>query len=266
MKPGRSGAVIGSLPSDAAKSKHRLVGLVARRQRADHFDQLHQRHGIEEVQAAEPIRPLRRRRQLGDAQRRGVRDEDRVRPDDLLERRVGLPLVVEVLDDRLDDEVAVLQALERRRAARGSPSVVSRVPAATLPLPRLVQELLDPADALVERDVVDLADDRLVAGRRADLRDTGSHQPAAEHANRFDFHHATSTIAAIPWPPPMQAVGKPTLLPAAPQFQEHGQHQPRAASCRAGARARSRRRSRSPCRGRARAPSPPRDTARRTLR
>jgi len=53
MKPGRSGAAIGSLPSEVAND----------------FDQLHQRYGIEEVKAAEPIRALRCDCQLGDAQR-----------------------------------------------------------------------------------------------------------------------------------------------------------------------------------------------------
>ena len=78
MNPGLSGAVIGSLPSDCAKAKTVLIRLVARRQAADHFDELHQRHRVEEVQAGEPIGPLRLRRQLGDAERRGVRAEDRV--------------------------------------------------------------------------------------------------------------------------------------------------------------------------------------------
>ena len=47
--------------------------LLARRQRRDDFDQLHQRYGIEEVKTAEAIRALRKGRQLGDAQRGRVR-------------------------------------------------------------------------------------------------------------------------------------------------------------------------------------------------
>ena len=52
MKPGLSGAVIGSLPERLRKREDRLVRLVARRQRADDLDELHQRHRVEEMQPA----------------------------------------------------------------------------------------------------------------------------------------------------------------------------------------------------------------------
>ena len=44
-------------------------------------------------------------------------------------------------------------------------------------------------------DVLDLADDRLVAGRRAHLRDPGAHQAATEHADRLDRHSCHSQSA-----------------------------------------------------------------------
>ena len=87
----------------------RIVRLLARRQRANHFDQLHQRHGIEEVQAADLVGPLR-------AGASSVMQSDDVfdairqfGPDHGLDLRVGLLLDLDVLDDRFDHEVAVLQ-------------------------------------------------------------------------------------------------------------------------------------------------------------
>ena len=56
-------------------------------QRADHLDQLHQRHRVEEVQADEPVGPLGAGRQLGDAERRGVRGDQAVRADHRLDLR-----------------------------------------------------------------------------------------------------------------------------------------------------------------------------------
>ena len=52
----------------------------------------------------------------------------------------------------------------------------------------IVEELPDAPEPLVERDVVHLADDRLVAGRGAHLRDAGPHQPATQHTDGLDFH------------------------------------------------------------------------------
>ena len=75
-----------SAPCRSMRERRRpLVRLVARRQRADDLDQLHERHRIEEVEAAESIRPLGRGRDLGDAERRRVGREivagaDRPRP------------------------------------------------------------------------------------------------------------------------------------------------------------------------------------------
>ena len=69
------------LLADRAGIRHqRVVGLLAGRQRANHFDQLHQRHGIEEVQAGDLVGPLGAGAELGDAERRGVRRDDAVRP------------------------------------------------------------------------------------------------------------------------------------------------------------------------------------------
>ena len=81
--------------------------------RADHFDQFHQRHGIEVVHAADTVAVLERARDRGDADGRGVRGDDRLGRDHGLEFAEQLLLHLEILEHRLDDDVAALQAPER---------------------------------------------------------------------------------------------------------------------------------------------------------
>ena len=76
---------------------------------ADHLDQLHQRHGIEVVHAADAIAVLQRAGDRGDADRRGVRRQDRVGRDHRLELAEQLLLDLEVLEHRLDHDVAALE-------------------------------------------------------------------------------------------------------------------------------------------------------------
>ena len=88
---------------------------------ADHLDHLHQRHRVEEVEAADPLRPLARGRDRGDLQRRGVGRDQAVVRHYALEMAEQLALRLQVLDDRLDDDVArgeVRQARARSRSGR----------------------------------------------------------------------------------------------------------------------------------------------------
>ena len=153
------------------------------------LDELHQRHRIEEVQAAEPVGPLRRRRQLGDAERRGVGDEDRVRADDRLRapRR----------SSRFSSRFSTIASMTRSQSFRSSnvvvpdrlPSVASRASAVTLPLatPSSRNFSMRPRP-FCRNVVVHFAHDRLVTRRRAHLRDARAHQSAAQHADRLDRH------------------------------------------------------------------------------
>ena len=88
---------------------------------------------------------------------------------DRLEREVGFRLLVDVLDDRLDDDVAGVQVIELRGAGEvgEGPLLVLRrhfslVDAA-------LKELLDPSQAFLDERVLDLADDGFVARRRRRL-------------------------------------------------------------------------------------------------
>ena len=55
-------------------------------------------------------------------------------------------------------------------------------------LDRAAELLLDLADALLERRVVDLAEHDVVARLRAHLRDAVAHEPGAEHSHLVDVH------------------------------------------------------------------------------
>ena len=55
-------------------------------------------------------------------------------------------------------------------------------------LHELAEALVDPGHALVEKFLLDLDHDRVVAGLRRDLRDARSHQAAAEDAHFLDCH------------------------------------------------------------------------------
>jgi hypothetical protein len=201
MKPGLSGAVIGSF-------------VVRRRQAAHDLHQLHQGNRIEEVQAAEPIRPLGARGEFGNAQRRRIGRKDALRSDDRIEGRVRGGLVVDVLDDGLDDQVARRHRHELGDAREVAERFVARLGRHLPLLDAAVQKLPNPAEPLVEGALIHLADDRLEARRGRHLRDPGAHQAASQHADCSDFHpallfYSRSMIAAMPCPPPMHAVARP---------------------------------------------------------
>ena len=74
--------------------------------------------------------------------------------DDLLERGVGLLLLFEALDNGLDNEVAVLQRLERRRAAQVGGRRIARF-RRDLPFRHaVVEKLSNPADHVVLPEVI----------------------------------------------------------------------------------------------------------------
>ena len=98
--------------ADAVR-EHALVRLGT----GDDLEQLHVADGVEEVQHEEVLLEVRRAalRHLRDAEAGRVRRDDAVLGHDLLELLEERLLGLDLLDDRLDDEVAVL------RACRGRP-------------------------------------------------------------------------------------------------------------------------------------------------
>lgn len=71
---------------------------------ADDLDELLHRGGVEEVHADDALGVLRRDGDLGDRQGRGVRREDRVGGDHLVDLAEQFLLEVQVLRHGLDDE------------------------------------------------------------------------------------------------------------------------------------------------------------------
>jgi hypothetical protein len=76
------------------------------------LDQPHDLGGVEEVHADDVLRARGRRGEVDDRQRRGGRREDRPGLADLVEVLEQRGLDLEVLGDRLDDEVDVTEVVE----------------------------------------------------------------------------------------------------------------------------------------------------------
>src|SRR5207248_971415 len=108
--------------------------------------------------------------------------------DDRVQLRPDLLLDVEVLDNGLDDEVAVGERLEVGRAAHARERRVAlgRRELALLDLARV--PLLDPREALVHEALLDVAERDLEARLRRDLRDAVPHLSRSEDADPPDLH------------------------------------------------------------------------------
>ena len=76
------------------------------------LDQLHHRRRVEEVDAADQFRAGRRHREFDDRKRRGVGREDRSGLGDAVEFGEERRLHGEILDDRLDHQIAVGEVAE----------------------------------------------------------------------------------------------------------------------------------------------------------
>ena len=164
--------------------------------RAHDLDELHQLHGVEEVQADEARRAARGDRHLADRERAGVRGEDRRRlaqRAELLEERL---LGVEVLDDGLDHEVAVGEVLLGSRAADagarrrrlGLGLFLGRLAVLDGLLGELREALVDAAETAVQELLLGLEHDHRAAALGRDLHDAVAHQAAAHHAHFLNRH------------------------------------------------------------------------------
>ncbi len=144
------------------------------------------------MQTDEALGALRGSHQLGHADGRSIRREDRVFLDDGVELRVSLALFGHVLDDGLDDDVAVGKVLHvggaleprlRGRLLLGGDAALFR---AALDQPR--ERLLDAGKTLVEKLLFLLEHDHVATRCGRDLRDARAHQTTTEYANFFDIH------------------------------------------------------------------------------
>jgi hypothetical protein len=174
------------------KGVGRVEDLVARERGSDHLDQGQHRRGVEEVHADDAFPAARCVRDLRDGERRGVRREDRVGLDDLLQLAEELPFDAEVLEGGLDHELARAEVGEvghEREPSERRVLVVLRQ-AAFLDASREV--MVDPLARLLSELGSDLAADYVEPGLQANLRDPGAHGAEADHADATDLHGARS--------------------------------------------------------------------------
>ena len=110
----RANGLLARLLRPLEGGRERGVGALLR---ADDLDEREQRRRVEEVHADHALRMLGRLGDGMDRDRRGVRREDRVGPHEAVELGEHLALRLELLDDRLDHEIAVGQVGELGREA-----------------------------------------------------------------------------------------------------------------------------------------------------
>jgi len=124
-----------------------------------------------------------------------VRGQDRLRLDDPVQRGKECALGLQLLDDRLDHEVAPAEVCD----VSGQPEPPERRVALVLREPSLLdaarQVVLDRRAAPLAELLGDLAADGLEAGLDAELRDTGAHRAQPDDRDLGDLHPA---ILAFP--------------------------------------------------------------------
>src|SRR5205823_10648871 len=100
-----------------------------------------------------------------------------------------------ILDDRLDDDVAAGQVVERSGPLQPRQSGVAIFSRELSLLDELAEAFADAADAFVEKLLLDFADHRFVARLRSRLRDARAHEAAAEDSDSLDVCHAVLLLA-----------------------------------------------------------------------
>ena len=189
-KPGVSWHADGDLAQPLDRRERRLHRIVGRELRAHDLDQRHQGGRVEEVHAHDSLGRRGRRCDLGDGQGRRIAREHRVGAADRLELREERPLGVELLDDRLDHEVAVGERVELRRRAQAGDCVVPLLVGA-LPLLDLArEEMPDPTCGGLTELGRHLAADHVEARLHGDLRDPGAHRAEPDDTDPLHVHGA----------------------------------------------------------------------------
>ena len=174
---------------------------------ADDLDEGQHRDGVEEVEADDPLGVLEALAHRGDRERGRVRHEQALGGDDRLERAEDLALEVELLEHRLEDEVAAGVRLDPR--ARGD----DRAEEARLAL----------AEASLRDEAGQLAPDRLdrpldplgvdvgqhdghLEAAEEERRELGCHQAGADDADALDPPRRRLRDPRGPLDPPLDHV------------------------------------------------------------
>ncbi len=187
------------LPQRLGERPRALEGLLAGRHRLHDFDQLHDRHGIEEVEPDRAIGPGGGGGHLDDRQRRGVGREDRVRRTELVELHEHRVLDFDVLDDGLDHDVAIGEVAELGRAAHARERRLAVRRGHLLLLDRFLHESADLLERPLPVRLLHLACNDLVARLRADVDDPAPHEARPENTHLLDLLLAHSPSLRREW-------------------------------------------------------------------
>ena len=142
------------------------------------------------MHADEAIRAAGSAGDLGDADRRRVAGEDRVRRADLVQLAEQVVLDGQALEHRLDHQVAVGEVVELRRAVPLRHDLGQLARAASLPRSTLLRRKPSVCAArAVQRVLVQVEHAGPKARARADDGDAGAHGAGAGNADGLDLAH-----------------------------------------------------------------------------
>src|SRR5690606_6114227 len=166
--------------------------LVAGRDGAHDLDQLHDGHGIEEVEADDAVGALRRGGHRRDGERAGVAGEDGLGRADAVQLAKHRVLGLEVLGDGLDDEVGVTEVCERRGGTDPVEGLIAQGGVELALLDGAIEAARDGLEAALAELVAHLADPRAIPRPGRDLRDPAPHQAAAQDGHCLYLRHRSS--------------------------------------------------------------------------
>src|SRR6202167_5295374 len=155
---------------------------------ADYFHQLHDRHRIEKVHAQETVRTLRKHGHFGDGERRSVAGENGVFGTNFIERGPELALRGQLLDDRFDYQIGILQVFQMGGAAQASANQIAIGGSKRTFIHQALEIFFDRLQSLVEELLGHFADRNLAARLSRHLRDARAHQAAPYDPDFFDRH------------------------------------------------------------------------------
>ena len=162
--------------------KRRNQGWIAP-QAADHFDEAHQRRWVEEMQAADALRPFAAGRDLGHRQRGRIGGEHAVSRHTLFQRAEQLAFGRKVFDDGLDDDAGPLRVVERIDRLQTVQQVFFGRGSHALLDHQAFETFIDRRNRLLHRAVTGIEKQRGDTRLRAHLRDAAAHGAGAEYGN-----------------------------------------------------------------------------------
>ena len=209
MNPGESAQATGVRSHEATSAIARAAtsGDVGRA--AHDLDEAHHRRRIEEVETEDALRAGRRLGDRGDRERARVRREDRVGRGDGVEHPEDRPLEVQILERGLDDDVGLRpDGVERVAVPEASQPpvdpVVDRVGVELQSRRAAGEPVTDPLPPALDRGLVDVVEDDLVAGLERELGDPGAHRSGADDpddvrwtSDRLERLERLAAVAAV---------------------------------------------------------------------